>query len=375
MAMQSRKVLAALSGGVDSAVAVRLLQQQGHEVEGVFMSSGYDRGAENFGPREQAEPLPERLRRESARARAVADFLGIRLHIIDCQADFDRLIDHFLDEYGRGRTPNPCLRCNRALKFGRLFDLADSLGAACLATGHYARRGETAEGEAAIFRALDASKDQSYALFAIPRRRLERILLPLGDLHKRRTRQLARDWGLPSSEQAESQEICFVAGDYLDLLRLRRPELLRPGPIVDQNGREVGRHEGVAGFTIGQRRGLKVAAGEPRYVTRIDAAMATVHLGPDELLWQPGLLAEEMNWHIDPPAAGRTLRASVKIRYRHQPAAALVRVLDEGQRAEIRFDEPQRAITPGQGAVMYDGERLLGGGWIVKPLTAAELGR
>lgn len=369
--MNQKKVLVAISGGVDSAVSVRLLQEQGYTVEAVFMSSGFSCGAEHFTPEQAAEPVDERCARESAPARLVADFLKIPLHVIDCQADFDRLIEYFVAEYGRGRTPNPCLRCNRELKFGRLLDMAAELGAGYLATGHYARRG-TVDGQPAILRGLYPGKDQSYALFAVPRERLGRILLPLGEFEKRHTRQLARQWGLPSAERQESQEICFVADDYLDLIRLRRPELLREGPIVDETGRELGRHQGVVGFTIGQRRGLRVAVGSPRYVTRIDAETATVHLGPDELLWASGLLAENVNWHIDLPPG--PIRASVKVRYRHEPAAAEVRIVGEGL-VEVRFDEPQRAITPGQGAVIYDDQRLLGGGWIVRALSAEELGR
>ncbi len=358
------KVLVAISGGVDSAVTCRLLMDQGYAVEAVFMSSGYSGGAENVDPATEAEPADQRCARESSAARLVADYLGIPLHVLDCKADFDRLIDYFVAEYGRGRTPNPCLVCNRDLKFGRLLDFAASIGAQYLATGHYARRGQV-DGQPAILRASNPAKDQSYALFAVPRERIGRILLPLGDFQKSDTRRLARQWHLPSADRDESQEICFVADSYLDLVRLRRPDLLRPGKILDETGRQVGEHQGVIGFTIGQRRGMRVAAGKPRYVTRIDAETATVHMGPDEALWSHRLLAESVNWQIDPEP--KLIRAAVKIRYRHEPSPAEVRVVAPGS-VEVTFDEPQRAITPGQAAVIYDGQRLLGGGWIDRAL-------
>jgi tRNA-specific 2-thiouridylase len=347
-----RKAVVAMSGGVDSSVAAALLVEQGYEVTGLFMRSGVESSA--GGVRTCCSQA------DAEDARRVAEQIGARFYVLNFADEFERLIERFVAEYGRGRTPNPCIECNRDLKFGRLFDYAEGVGAEVVGTGHYARV-EPGDDGPELRRGVDRGKDQSYVLFSILYPRLIRVVLPLGGMRKEETRAAARARGLVVRDKAESQEICFVPGDYLDLIRERRPELLRPGPIVDETGREVGRHEGIAGFTIGQRKGVRVAFGEPRYVVRLEAATATVHMGRSEALLAGGLVVEDVNWLLA-AAPGGEFEAQVQIRYRHAAAAATVRATAEG--VEVRFREPQRAVTPGQAAVFYAGERVLGGGWI-----------
>jgi tRNA-specific 2-thiouridylase len=356
MSGHGRKVVVAMSGGVDSSVAALMLMRQGWNVTGLFMRGNSSSGAT------ETDALDTGC--DDTDARRVAERLGIPLHVLDVGDGFQRLVDYFVDEYGRGRTPNPCIVCNRDLKFGRLLDYALDLGAEAIATGHYARVAD-GDGEPVLLRSADPDKDQSYALFAIPYARLGRIVLPLGGWTKAEVRRMAVESDLPVHDKTDSQDACFVAGDYADLIRLRRPELLRPGPIVDELGREVGRHQGIATFTIGQRRGVRVAFGRPRYVVSLDAATATVHVGPQEHLLAPGLRVEDVNWlTARPPRDGDVIEADVQIRYKHRAARARVMVRRNG--ADVYFREPQRAVTPGQAAVFYVGDRVLGGGWIAR---------
>jgi tRNA-specific 2-thiouridylase len=325
----------------------------------------------------------------SAMARKVAGQLGFGLAVMDFAADFDRLIAHVCAEYGRGRTPNPCILCNRDLKFGRLLDYADAVGARYVATGHYARV-EWEAGRWRLKRALDRGKDQSYFLFPLEPALLERVRLPLGEMTKTDVRRIAHGLGLPSHDRPESQDICFVTGPIGNLVRARRPDLVRPGPILDTEGRELGRHEGIVDFTVGQRRGLGVAVGQPRYVVAIRPEEATVVVGPAEAARAAGLVADGVVWHERPPA--EPVRAEVQIRYRHPAAPAWLTRLDEAPpaeagrgapeaaagrngapgaaagRAEVRFDRPQTAVAPGQAAVFYRDDRVLGGGWIDRSL-------
>ena len=354
MSQPAEKVLLAMSGGVDSSVAAYLLRESGYEVTGVFLCLGRSVG---IGHDTTGCCSPA----DAADARRVAEVLGIELYTLDAARDFARIIDYFADEYARGRTPNPCVRCNTLVKLPKLIARADAVGTAYVATGHHAR---IVDG--GIRRCGD--KDQSYALFEIPRRHLGRLLLPIGEHCSRgggkvSVRRIAAELGLPVAEKPDSQEICFVDGDYADLLRARRSEALRPGDIIDAAGNILGTHDGVGRFTVGQRRGLGIAAAEPLYVTRIDPAAATVTVGPKESVLGSQLSASSANWQIDPPPAGSEFDAIVQIRYNHEGAAGKVRITDEGA-FEVSFEKPVAAITPGQAAVIYDRDRLLGGGWI-----------
>lgn len=338
-----------MSGGVDSSVAALLLQRAGHEVVGVFMRNGVAGKA--------AQEKSCCSASDARDAAAVADRLKVPFYAVDYAAEFGTLMDHFAAEYRRGRTPNPCVLCNQHLKFGRLFSLADDVAADAVATGHYAR---VVDG--ALHTARDAAKDQTYYLFGVDRTALARTLFPLGDLDKPAVRALAADAGLVTAEKPESMEICFVtSGDYRDVVRARGGTG-RPGRFVDAGGAEVGRHDGVDGFTIGQRRGLP-ALGRPHYVAAIDPGSGDVTLAARDALDRCEALVLGVSWLVDPPSPGSSLRAAVKVRARHTAAAAEL-AIDGSSRVRVRFDAPVTAITPGQAAVFYDGSHLLGGGWI-----------
>lgn len=342
------RVLAAMSGGVDSSVAALLLQQQGHDVVGVFMRNG------QAGKSAQEKSCCSAS--DARDAAVVADRLGIPFYAVDYAAEFGALMDHFAAEYRRGRTPNPCVLCNQQLKFGHLFGLADDVGAGAVATGHYAR---AVDGELRVAR--DRQKDQTYYLFGIERAALARTLFPLGDLTKAEVRQLAAGAGLATADKPESMEICFVtSGDYRDVVRARGG-LGRPGRFVDGGGRELGQHDGIDGFTIGQRKGLP-ALGAPYYVAAIDAGSGDVTLVPRDGLQRTVMHVLGQRWLVDAPSEGEVVAAQVKVRARHDPVPALVSGQGAGLRVE--FTSAVAAITPGQAAVFYDGERVLGGGWI-----------
>jgi len=343
---ESMRVLAAMSGGVDSSVAALLLQQQGHDVVGVFMRNG------QAGKKAQEKSCCSAS--DARDAAVVADRLGIPFYAVDYAEEFGALMDHFAAEYRRGRTPNPCVLCNQRLKFGQLFRLADDVGAETVATGHYAR---VVAGE--LRTARDTEKDQTYYLFGIDRPALLRTMFPLGDMTKAEVRAVARTAGLPVAEKAESMEICFVtSGDYRDVVRARGGRG-RPGLFVDADGRELGQHDGIDGFTVGQRRGLP-ALGSPRYVAAIDAESGNVTLVAREGLDRRTARVSAVHWLVERP--GHAVAVRVKVRARHSAVPATV--LDEGTTACIEFVEPVAAITPGQAAVFYDGDRVLGGGWI-----------
>ncbi len=342
-----------MSGGVDSSVAAARLLEAGYDVTGVFLCLGVaGQDAARTGCCSPAD---------AADARRVAGQLNIDMHVLNLAEAFAPIIDAFIDEYRRGRTPNPCIHCNTRVKFGRLFDLADSLGIGRVATGHYARVMDR-DGRARLARGIDAAKDQSYALFGIPASRLERVVLPIGEMHKAQTRDLARQLGLVVHDKPDSQEICFVADDdYTTLLADRAPEALRPGPILSTAGEVLGRHDGYGRYTIGQRRGLGVAAGEPMYVVAIDADSAAVTIGTRAEACGVRLTAGRCSWHERP--AGPSFRATAQIRYNHRGCKAEVTHTGP-ERFDVRFDDPVHAITPGQAVVLYDGQWLLGGGWI-----------
>ncbi len=356
------RVVLAMSGGVDSSVAAHLLKQQGHEVIGLFMRTG----AHGHDLERRAKTCCSAT--DAVDAQSVADRLDIPFYALDFERDFARIMDGFADEYAVGRTPNPCVLCNIWLKFGKLWSYGKQVGADFVATGHYARKTLDDQGRPRIRRALDPSKDQAYVLFGLRREILHNVLLPVGDYPKDEIRNLARDLDLPVHDKPDSQEICFIPDDdYLGFVRGRRPDLDTAGPIVDHDGTPLGEHSGIEGFTIGQRRGLGVAVGSPRYVVQIEPISKTVRLGPREALDAPGLEASKFNWHVDRPSGSTPCLA--QIRARHQPVPAIVEPLD-GERARVIFDVPQPAVTPGQVVTIYADDLVLGGGWIDRPLEA-----
>ena len=369
------RVVLAMSGGVDSSVAAELLLEAGHEVIGVFMRHGAESVAVCAvdGRSEQSPLLPLFQERRDHKqgccsasdaedARHVARFLKIPFYALNLQAEFRRIVDYFVDEYSLGRTPNPCVVCNHWIKFGKLFDYADSVNAEFVATGHYARlTPEHGSMLPALRRGIDSGKDQSYVLFGIPSSRLARMMLPVGDFTKPQIRARAEQLGLRVADKKDSQEICFVtSGKHDEFVRARRREDLS-GQIVTTDGRVVGEHPGIERFTIGQRKGLGVAMGEPYFVVRIDARERRVVIGRESDLAAKVLTANQANWLVVPPRG--SIRCSAKIRYNTPPALATATVLSEG-RFRVEFDQPRNGIAPGQAVVVYDGDRVLGGGWI-----------
>jgi len=350
------KILVAMSGGIDSSVSAVLLQRAGHDVCGVFMRHGVR--AESAGrPGKQGCCSLD----DAYDARRVADALGIPYYVLNFEEQFGAIIDYFVDEYERGATPNPCIKCNRDLKFGKLLEYADAIGAEKVATGHYARVEERG-GRHVLLRGADAAKDQSYVLFPLAQAQLAKCVFPVGRMAKPDVRAAAREAGLAIAEKPESMEICFVPdNDHRRLLRERLGD--RPGEFRALDGRVVGTHSGHQYFTIGQRKGLGVAFGRPAYVVAIDASTNTVVLGEDGDLRRESLEAGGVNWIEADARPGDRFDAVVKIRSRHDGAAAVVEAL-EGGRARVTFAEPQRAVTPGQAAVFYRGDAVLGGGTI-----------
>lgn len=345
------RIAVAMSGGVDSSVTAALLLQQGHDVIGITMRL--------FAPR--ATGIGSAVHD----AAAVARHLGIPHHIADFEQDFSRLIiDDFVNEYRCGHTPNPCVRCNRHIKFGLLLEKARELGADLLATGHYVRATVDPDGVRHLRTAINTRKDQSYFLYTLTQPQLRQLVFPLGEMESKETvRRLAREFGLPVSEKGDSQEICFIPNDdYVAFLEGSGALTPADGDIVHLNGKTVGRHHGTHRYTIGQRKGLGIAWSEPLYVTSIDAEHNVVFVGERQHVLAAGLRAEGLNWIISPE--GEEFAGACKIRYRHQPVGCRVRLLSDGN-CDVHFDIPQKAVTPGQALVFYQNDEVLGGGRIV----------
>jgi tRNA-uridine 2-sulfurtransferase len=385
------RVVLAMSGGVDSSVAAWLLREEGHEVIGVFMRHGQE--SEFACPTSTSAPRKQGCcsAADAADARRVADILGLPFYVLNFEREFTRIVDYFVAQYTAGRTPNPCIVCNTWLKFGKLFAYADSIGAEYVATGHYARLEKLANGQISLCRGRDESKDQSYVLFGIARGLLNRLKFPVGVHNKEEIRQIAGRLGFGVAEKPDSQEICFIPDqDHAGFIRRRPNHIDTSGEIVTTDGKVVGKHNGFEQFTIGQRKGLRVAFGTPRYVIRIEPETQRVVIGLQEELARSELTAAEVNWLVgddftetapivsdtitnrwstkmglshSPHVPASPLHCRVKIRYRSRAFPALV-IPIQSDRIQVQFDEPCHGIAPGQAAVCYQNDRVLGGGWI-----------
>jgi tRNA-specific 2-thiouridylase len=352
----SERVVVAMSGGVDSSVAAALLHEQGYEVIGVTMKL-WD------GPPSAHHKACCTLD-DVSDARRVAAQLGIPFFVVNLKAQFaTHVIDYFTESYRHGYTPNPCVQCNRYLKFTYLRQRAQQLGAPWVATGHYASVRQEADGRYALQRGRDANKDQSYFLFELTQEQLRHTLLPLGGYRKEEVRQIAARLQLKVAEKPESQEICFIPdGDYRAFLRTRlRPEASPPGPLLHTAGTVLGEHQGLPFYTMGQRRGLGIATGKPLYVTAVHPESNTLVVGERHEALEAACTVERLNWLCRPPQ--QVLHTTVQIRHRHRPVAAAVYPMGAG-RARVVFQESQFAVTPGQAAVFYEGATVMGGGWI-----------
>ena len=356
-----KRIVVAMSGGVDSSVVAGLLSRDGHDVIGVTLQL-YDHGAavKKRGACCAGQDIHD--------ARRVAERLGIPHYVLDYEERFRRAVmDDFADAYARGETPVPCVRCNQRIKFGDLLLLARELGADALATGHYVRKVDTRNGPE-LHQAVDVKRDQSYFLFATTRDELPVLSFPLGDMHKPRVREIARELDLPVAEKADSQDICFVPnGDYTDIVRKMRPEASAPGEIVDEQGNVLGQHPGIIHFTVGQRKGLGLSGnGEALFVIRLDPKNRRVVVGPREAIRSRNMKLNGVNWLGS--ADVRSISCSVKVRSTRPPVPAWVR-LGEGGSAEVSLSDAGDVIAPGQACVFYEsgGTRVLGGGWIARP--------
>jgi tRNA-specific 2-thiouridylase len=360
--MSKNKVVIAMSGGVDSSVAAGLLLEQGYEVVGITMN---------------LFPLPKEFCLDSglksccgqgaiADANRVASKLGIPHYVHNLKDSFeDLVVSNFVEEYSHGRTPNPCIRCNQFIKFDVLIRRAIKLGGSMISTGHHARIVKDGKsGFCYLKKGVDAEKDQSYFLYTMTQDQLSHTLFPVGDFTKTEVRKKAYEWELPVADRRESQEICFIPdSNYVGFLKKRIPEAFRPGSIINREGDVLSHHEGIIHFTVGQRRGLGIAAPHPLYVLEINSLRNEVVVGPNAFLYKKELFADHIHWIAGgETASSDTVKA--RIRYKHKEAEATLSFLGSG-RVRVKFEKPQRAITPGQAVVFYDGEVVLGGGIIL----------
>lgn len=383
------RIVVAMSGGIDSSVAALVLKQQGYDIIGLFMHNGVKEQTA-LNSRNQKSCCSAR---DAQDAKDVAGLLKIPFYSLDFSQPFEGLMNHFVEEYLQARTPNPCVRCNQFLKFGKLLEFADTVGAEKVATGHYARLQSTPE-RIQLKRAVDATKDQSYVLFALSQAQLRRSLFPLGIWQKGEIRAMARQAGIPIADKEESQDICFIPhGQLGTFLQSKRPGNISGGETVDTQGNVLGYHSGYAQYTIGQRRGIGIALGKPAYVIDINPKQNRIMLGTEADLFKPGCDVSDVSWvSIPEPVRETQIEALVKIRHAHSPApATLVMAPDplnssppsspsppdaesalekpNNSRVRVLFKTPQRAITPGQAAVFYHEDTVLGGGWIDKILS------
>ncbi len=347
-----------MSGGVDSSVAAALLVEQGYDVIGMMMrlwsEPTVDGGAHN------RCCTPEQMHD----ARRIADKLGIPFYVLDTQDVFrNTVVEYFIDQHRRGVTPNPCIECNRHIRFTYLLENALALDADYLATGHYAQVTQAEDGTYQLRKGLDEAKDQSYVLSVLHQRHLKHVLFPVGVYPKTQVRQIAERFGLPTASKKDSQDLCFLGdGDYRRFLTVHAPDMMQPGPIALTDGSVIGEHTGLPNYTIGQRKGLGVTYPKPLYVVAMNPYRNTLIVGEREELGLDRLTAKRVNWVSDTPPAV-PFRAEVKIRYKAKPQSAMVEPLLDG-RMRVIFDKPQRDITPGQGVVVYDGTLCMGGGII-----------
>jgi tRNA-specific 2-thiouridylase len=381
--MSESRVVLAMSGGVDSSVAAHLLLEQGYDVVGVFMRHGEQSSAACELGSGRPNPLLPILQgrldhkqgccsaSDAADARRVADMLSIPFYALDLESDFKRIVDYFVDEYHHGRTPNPCVQCNNWIKFGRLFEYADAVGAHYVATGHYARMLEAPDSRdgIALHRGLDDEKDQAYVLTGIDRSLLPRMLLPVGGYRKTQIREMAAKIGMRVADKKDSQEICFVTTGLHAAFVRDRSQIDTSGEIVTLDGRVVGHHPGIEGFTIGQRKGLGVAMGSPYFVVAIEPSTRRVVIGPHEALGRMSLVADGENWLVDFPCDTPT-GAEVQIRYNSSPQPAVVTRASDGS-FRVDFETPAYGVSPGQLAAVFQGSRALGCGWIRETMRPA----
>lgn len=351
------KAVVAMSGGVDSSVAAALLKEQGYEVIGMMLRLWSEPGKEES----NRCCTPDAM----AQARRVAAKLDIPFYVIDAKDVFrETVVEYFLEGYARGETPNPCLVCNRKIRWTFLLDHALALGAEFMATGHYARTRKNEDGKSELLRAVDRNKDQSYVLHVLDQEKLEDALFPVGEYTKPEIRQIAERHGLPTASRKDSQDLCFLAGeDYRNFLQRNAAEMLKPGEIVTREGLSIGAHNGLANYTIGQRKGLGLASPVPLYVLGKNATNNTVVVGTQEELGVSELIARDVNW-LSGEVPSEPFRAEVKIRYTAKEAEAWVKPMKENQ-AQVTFDAPQRDITAGQAAVFYQNDVVIGGGIIL----------
>jgi tRNA-specific 2-thiouridylase len=358
---RDQTVVVAMSGGVDSSVAAALLVEQGYKVIGMMMRLWAEETFDGFSGHNRC-CTPDQM----ADARRIANKLDIPFYVIDTKDVFrQKIVQFFMDGYRDGVTPNPCLECNRHIRFDWLLNHALAMDADFLATGHYARVTHAGDGSAQLRMGLDPRKDQSYVLSVLTQEKLQHAMFPIGGYEKPHVREIAAELGLPVAQKSESQDLCFLGdGDYRRFLRDHSGSIFAAGDIRTRSGEVLGQHDGLPNYTIGQRKGLGITAPQPMYVLEMDVANNALIVGTAADLGSDALTAERVNWIADAPPDNR-FRASVKIRYKSQPHPATVTVLDEG-RIQVQFDEPRRDITPGQGAVVYQDDLCLGGGVIVR---------